>query len=38
MSYVARRKLNFQQLENALGTHLPTLIMFYATLRDAKLC
>ena len=37
MSYVARRKLNCQQLENALGTPLPTVIMVYATLRDAKL-
>ena len=26
MSYVAQRKLNFQQLENALGTLLPTVI------------
>ena len=37
MSYVARRKLNFQQLENALGTPLPAVIKGYATLRDAKL-
>ena len=37
MSYVARRKLNCQQLENALGTPLPTVIMVYAALRDAKL-
>ena len=37
MSYVARRKLNFQQLENALGTSLPAVIKGYATLRDAKL-
>ena len=37
MSYVARRKLNFQQLENALGTPLPSVIKGYATLRDAKL-
>ena len=37
MSYVARRKLNFQQLENALGTSLPAVINGYATLRDAKL-
>ena len=37
MSYVARRKLIFQQLENALGTSLPTVIKGYATLRDAKL-
>ena len=37
MSYVARRKLNFQQLENALGTPLRAVIKGYATLRDAKL-
>ena len=37
MSYVARRKLNFQQLENALETPLPAVIKGYATLRDAKL-
>ena len=37
MSYVTRRKLNFQQLENALGTPLPAVIKGYATLRDAKL-
>ena len=37
MSYVVRRKLNFQQLENALGTSLPAVIKGYATLRDAKL-
>ena len=37
MSYVAQRKLNFQQLENALGTPLPAVIKGYATLRDAKL-
>ena len=37
MSYVARRKLNFQQLENALWTSLPAVIKCYATLRDAKL-
>ena len=37
MSYVARRKLNFQQLENALGTSLSAVIKGYATLRDAKL-
>ena len=37
MSYVARRKLNFQQLENALWTLLPTVINGYATLREAKL-
>ena len=36
MSYVARRKLKFQQLENALGTPLPAVIKCYATLRDAK--
>ena len=37
MSHVARRKLNFQQLENALWTPLPTVIKGYATLREAKL-
>ena len=37
MSYVVRRKLNFQQMENALGTPLPAVIKGYATLRDAKL-
>ena len=37
MSHVTRRKLNFQQLENALGTQLPAVTMGYATLRDAKL-
>ena len=37
MSYVALRKLNFQQLENALGTSLSVVIKGYATLRDAKL-
>ena len=38
MSYVARRKLDFQQLENALGMWtLPTVIKGYVTLRDAKL-
>ena len=37
MSYVARRKLYFQQLETALGTSLPALIKGYAALRDAKL-
>ena len=37
MSYVARRKLNFQQLESALGTPLPAVIKGCATLRDAKL-
>ena len=37
MSYVARRKLNFQQLENVLGTPLPEVIKGYATPRDAKL-
>ena len=33
----ARRELNFQELENALGTPLPAVIKGYATLRDAKL-
>ena len=37
MSCVARRKLNFQQLENALWTPLPAGIKGYATVRDAKL-
>ena len=37
MSNVARRKLNFQQLENALGTSLPAVIKGHAILRDAKL-
>ena len=37
MSYVARRKLYFQQLENALGTSQTAVIKGYATLRDAKL-
>ena len=37
MSYVARRKLKFQQLENAPGKPLPAVIKGYATLRDAKL-
>ena len=37
MSYVARRKLNFQQLENASGTSLPAVIKGCANLRDAKL-
>ena len=37
MSYVARRKLNFQQLENAMGTPLPAVINGYAKLGDAKL-
>ena len=37
MSYVTRRKLNFQQLENALVTSLPAVIKGHATLRDAKL-
>ena len=37
MSYVVRRKLNFQNLENALGTSLPAVIKGYATLRDAEL-
>ena len=37
MPHVGRRKLNFQQLKNALGTPLPAVIKGYATLRDAKL-
>ena len=37
MLHVGRRKLNFQQLENALGTSLPAVIKGYATIRDAKL-
>ena len=37
MFYVAGRKLNFQQLENALGTPQPAVIKGYATLQDAKL-
>ena len=37
ISHVARRKLNFQQLENALGTPVPSAIKGHATLRDAKL-
>ena len=37
MSYVARRKLNFQQLENVLWTSLSAVIKGYATLRDAKI-
>ena len=37
MSYVARRKLNFQELKNALETPLPAVIKDYATLRDANL-
>ena len=37
MSYVARRKLNFHQLENALWTPLSAVFKGYATLRDAKL-
>ena len=37
MSHVARRKLNFQQLENALGTPLPAVIKGHATSRHAKL-
>ena len=37
MSYVARRKLNFQQLENALETPIPAVIKGYATLLEAKL-
>ena len=32
MSYETRRKLNFQQLENALGTPLPAVIKYYTTL------
>ena len=36
MSYVARRKLNFQQLESALGTLLPAVVTGHATPRDAK--
>ena len=36
ISNVARRKLNFQQLENSLGA-LPSVIKGYATLRDAEL-
>ena len=37
MSNVARRNLNFQPSENALGTPLSAVIKGYATLRDAKL-
>ena len=37
MSFVARRKLNFQQLENVLAMPLPAVIKGYSTLRDAKL-
>ena len=37
MSYVARRKLYFQELDNALGTPLPAVIKGHATLRDANL-
>ena len=37
MSHVARRKLNFQQLENTLGTPLAAVVKGYATQRDAKL-
>ena len=37
LSNVARRKINFQHLENALVTSLPAVINGYATLRDAKL-
>ena len=37
MFHVARRKLNFQQLDKALGMPLPAVIKGYATLRDAKL-
>ena len=33
MSHVARRKLNFQQLENALGTSPPAVIKGSAKLR-----
>ena len=36
MSYVARSKLNFQQLESALGTLLPAVVTGHATPRDAK--
>ena len=37
MYFVARRKLNFQQLENALGTQQPAVNRGYTTPRDAKL-
>ena len=37
MSHVARRKLNFQKLENAMRMPLSGVIKVYATLRDAKL-
>ena len=37
MSYVSRRMLNFQQLENALVTPVAAVVKGYATLRDAKL-
>ena len=37
MTYVARRKLNFQQLENSLGTPTLAVIKGCATLRDTKL-
>ena len=37
VSHSARRELNCQQLDNALGTQLPAVIKGYATLRDAKL-
>ena len=37
ISYVARRKLNFQQLENVLGTSLPPVIKGFVTMRDAKI-
>ena len=37
LSYVARRKLHFQQLENAMGSALPSVIKGHAILRDAKL-
>ena len=35
--FVARRKLNIQQQEYALGTPLPAVVKGYATLRDATL-
>ena len=37
MSHVARRKLHFQQMENALETPLPAVIKGYAALRDDNL-
>ena len=37
MSQVARRKLNIQELDIALGTPLPAVVKCYATPRDAKL-